>query len=100
MSTLNLYPDQNENTTNQIIQIKNSSNKQSKEHLAFNKLTKRIEGVQKKIDSETKKLEELLALYHKEVFPRVLELGNAIYFMKSVKRLVFPKSKTKNWMKL
>ena len=76
MSTLNIFPDQSENAGNEIIQIKNSSNKQSKEHLAFNKLTKRIEGVQKKIDSETKKLEELLALYHKEVFPRVLELGN------------------------
>ncbi len=75
MSDLSLFPDENGNATNKIVQIQRSTKQQSKEHQAFNKLIKRIDNVQGKIDSETEKLEALLALYNKEVFPKVQELG-------------------------
>lgn len=58
------------------VQIKPGSIPLSKEQQAFNKLTRRIEKLQKQIPEETKKLEDLNNLYHKEVFPKILELGN------------------------
>jgi hypothetical protein len=76
MPQSNLFTDKNESFSNGIIQIHGTSKQLSKEHQAFNKLTKRIDSLQKKIDSETKKLESLSALYYKEVFTKVLELGN------------------------
>lgn len=57
------------------VQIKSGSAPLSKEQQAFNRLTKRIEKLQLQIPEETKKLEELNTLYHKEVFANVLEQG-------------------------
>lgn len=58
------------------VQIKPGSIPLSKEQQAFNRLTRRIEKLQKQIPEETKKLEDLNNLYQKEVLPKILELGN------------------------
>lgn len=58
------------------VQIKPGSIPLSKEQQAFNRLTRRIEKLQKQIPEETKKLEDLNNLYQKEVFSKILELGN------------------------
>jgi hypothetical protein len=76
MSSLSLFPDQMGTPSNAVIQVQNVLKPQSKEYQAFNKLTKRIDSLKNKINFETTKLDGLLTLYHKEVFPKVLELGN------------------------
>lgn len=57
------------------VQIKKGNIPLSKEQQSFNRLSKRIEKLQKQILNETKKLEDLNSLYHKEVTPNLLELG-------------------------
>jgi len=57
------------------VQIKSGSIPLSKEQLEFNRLTRRIEKLQKQIPDETKKLQDLNNLYQNEVYAKVLELG-------------------------
>lgn len=57
------------------VHIKSSSIPLSKEQQVFNRLTKRIQKLQKQIEDETSKLDQLNILYTKEVLPNVLELG-------------------------
>jgi hypothetical protein len=99
MSDLSLFPDQNGNATNKIVQIQRGATKQSKEHQAFDKLIKRIDSVQRKIDSETKKLETLLSLYQSEVFPKLQELCNLkikLSHLLHEKRMMISLSKKQN----
>jgi hypothetical protein len=76
MPAKNPVPNIKENLGAAVIQIHAPAEALTKEHQAFNKLTKRIDTLQKKIASESKKMESLNALYYKEVFTKVLELGN------------------------
>ena len=57
------------------VQIKPGSIPLSKEQQAFNRLTRRIEKLQKQIPDEAKKLEDLNNLFQNEVFSKVLEMG-------------------------
>jgi hypothetical protein len=60
---------------NKPIYIKPGNTPLSKEQQNFNRIVKRIEKLQKQIQSETDKLEKLNNLYNIEVYPNVLELG-------------------------
>jgi hypothetical protein len=66
---------ENHQGTSQPIQIKKGGIPLSKEQQAFNRLSKRIEKLQKQIQDETKRLEDLNNLYNKEVSPNIFELG-------------------------
>ena len=57
------------------VQIKPGHIPLSKEQQAFNRLVTRIEKLQQQIPDEINKLEQLNSLYHKDVFPNVLEQG-------------------------
>jgi hypothetical protein len=60
---------------NKLIYIKPGNTPLSKEQQNFNRIVKRIEKLQKQIQNETDKLEQLNNLYTVEVYPNVLELG-------------------------
>src|SRR5688572_617551 len=60
---------------NKPIYINPGNTPLSKEQQNFNRIVKRIEKLQKQIQNETDKLEQLSKLYNVEVYPNVLELG-------------------------
>lgn len=76
MPSLNLFPDNSKKSKLEIVKLPTTVKELTKEHMAFNKLTKRINNLQKKIESETQKMDSINALYHNEVFVRVQELGH------------------------
>jgi hypothetical protein len=72
------HSNNNENSASfptKSVQIRSGSIPLSKEQLEFNRLTRRIEKLQKQIPDETKKLQDLNNLYQNEVYSKVLELG-------------------------
>lgn len=73
-----LFP-QDENITSpseKVIRIKNLSASLSKEQQTFNRLVKRIESLQRQLEEDTAKMEELTKFYHQEITPRVIELSS------------------------
>ncbi|SFE35617.1 hypothetical protein SAMN05518672_105383 [Chitinophaga sp. CF118] len=89
----------NNDAPHKPVQIKNSNIPLSKEQQAFNRLSKRIEKLQKQISDETDKLEHLNSLYQKDVHPHILELGRLkieICHLLNKKRTDIKLSRTQN----
>lgn len=59
----------------ELVQIKGNKNQISKEQQSFNKLTKRIDYLQKSLATITEKLNALNQIYQQDVFSKVLEMG-------------------------
>ncbi len=73
-----LFP-QDENiasSSEKVIRIKNRDASLSKEQQTFNRLVKRIESLQRQLEEDTAKMEELNKFYHQEITPRVIELSS------------------------
>lgn len=60
-----------------VVKIQNTQNTLSKEQIAFNKLTEKIEKLNKTLQTESVKLENRLAYYYKEVSPVAEKLDNS-----------------------
>jgi len=73
-----LFP-QDENiasSSEKVIRIKSRGASLSKEQQTFNRLVKRIESLQRQLEEDTAKMEELNKFYHQEITPRVIELSS------------------------
>jgi hypothetical protein len=99
MSAQNQIHSHHQNPEAGLLQIDGARQPLTKEHQAFNKLTKRIDNLLKKIASETDKMDLLNAYYQSEVFTKVLELGRykiQLSHLLHKKRSVIDLSKAQN----
>lgn len=73
---LNLFGEAEIQTVNKLVISKNGKAQLSKNQILFNKLTKKIEDLEKTIENETEKCENLLKLHSAKIQPAVVKTAN------------------------
>jgi len=90
-------PEDIKTVKNLSISVKNQKSL-SKNQIMFNKLTRRIENLEKEIEQETNKCENLFKLYNNNIHPTLIKIANermalAMVLAKATKKYKFSKKK-------